>query len=606
MTTKKETAHTKRKKNIRLAVVLTLLLTAALVVVFVLVSPKDETYKPGEEIEGLTDDLGRELPEDHPKVTFTDVTAETGIGFKHFHGQRSTQLPEDMGPGAAWGDYNNDGFEDLFIANFSGPLDMTEEEAANSPARCVLYRNNGDGTFAEAAEEAGLDIRGSYNSAAWCDYNRDGRLDILITALGKNRLFTNNGNGTFKEETDQSGIGTFRGYWAGVNWGDFNNDGWPDIYITGYVRYAPQDPGQKSLQVNAEVPVSLNPSSFKPERNLLFRNNKDGSFTEMAAEAGVANEQGRSLAAVWVDINHDGQQDLYVANDVSDNVLYLNQGDGTFEDVSHAALVADYRGAMGIAVADWDNDTDLDMFITHWIAQENALYNNMAAQVEPQENLQPRFMDQADRYGLGQIALDYIGFGTSFLDFDNDGRTDIFVANGSTFQQRDSVHLLVPMKDQLFWNRSSDEGYFDVSRVSGDYFRTEQVGRGSAHADFDNDGDLDLVVVNNCGGAVLLRNDGGNTSGWLQVRLKGKESNPEGIGALLRLYAGGTVQTRSVGAQGSYFSQHTLTEHFGLGKGQAIDSLSIVWPSGARQTIKDLELNTRYMIEESGLTTEIE
>ena len=598
MSQSKGSQVTRRKRLVIITIFSTVFFLLVLGAIYFFSSPEEETYRPGEHVEGLTDDLGRKLPEDYPKVTFTDVSAQAGIDYRHFHGKRSTQLPEDMGSGVAWGDYDNDGWEDLFIANQAGPLDMPAEELASSPARCALYHNNGDGTFSEVAEVTGLAIRGQVNAAAWADYDRDGWLDIVVSSLGQNRLFHNDEGSGFTEMTSSSGMGIDRGYWAGINWGDFNNDGWLDLYVCGYVKYTRPSDNQKSLQVDAEVPTSLNPSSFKPERNLLFRNNKDGTFTEMAANAGVDNLTGRSLAAAWFDVNEDGWQDLYVANDVSDNMLYLNKGDGTFEDISLAALVADYRGAMGIAVADWDNDTDLDMFITHWIAQENALYNNSWSRDKGPEKKIPRFMDEADRYGLGQIALDFIGFGTSFLDYDNDGYLDIFIANGSTFQQRDSTHLLVSMKDQLFWNRHSKEGFFDVSRVSGDYFSKEFVGRGSAHADFDNDGDLDIFIVNNNGPGILLRNDGGNQKNWIQVSLEGKRSNPQAIGAIIRVYTGDVVQTRAVGAQGSYFSQHGLTEHFGLNDKTVIDSLTISWPDGSRQKVTGLEGNKRHHVKE--------
>ncbi|MFQ5932966.1 MAG: CRTAC1 family protein, partial [Nitrospiraceae bacterium] len=311
-------------------------------------------------------------------------------------------------------------------------------------------------------------------------------------------------------------------------------------------------------------------------------------FSEVAEVAGVLNEQGKSLEAAWSDLDEDGWPDLYVANDVSDNVLFHNLGNGRFIDVSHAARVADYRGAMGLALGDWDGDEDMDIVITHWIAQENALYSNLRSQLAFRATPGPpplRFMDEADRYGLGQIALDYIGWGTSFIDYDNDGRLDLFVVNGSTFQQRDNPRLLVPMIDQLFWNRGADEGFYDVSAVSGEYFKREYVGRGAAFADYDNDGDVDVFVVNNGGPGVLLRNNGGNRNRWLKVRLEGRQSNRYAIGARLRLVIEKTVQVREVGTQSSYLSQNSLVEHFGLGSHAEADTLEVIWPSGVRDVL---------------------
>ena len=578
-------------------------LTAGLAVAFLIstavvlwaVAPAKEVYRPGEAVEGLTDALARDLPADHPRVSFTDVTSAAGIAFRHFSGRRTSQLPEDMGSGAAWGDYDGDGWLDLFVVNQAGPITMTPAEVAASPARSALYRNRGDGTFAEVAEAAGVAFRGWGMGAAWGDADGDGRLDLFVTAYGENVFYHNRGDGTFAERTAEAGLGGQNGFWTGASWADYDRDGDLDLYVVGYVRYDVQAGAAASRQYDAEVPASLNPSSFAPERNLLYRNRGDGTFTEVAAAAGVDNPAGRGFAAAWADLDADGWPDLYVANDVSDNALYRNLGDGTFEDVSHPAMVADHRGAMGLAVGDWDGDTDFDLFVTHWIAQENALYRSLVADgarlgVAQLNTFQ--FMDEADRYGLGQVALDFVGWGTAFFDYDNDGRLDLFVANGSTFQQPEAPYLLVPMQAQLFWNRGDAEGFFDVSPVAGDYFARALVGRGAAFADYDNDGDVDVSVVHNGGPGVLLRNDagaGGSGSGhWLEVALEGRRSNRQGIGARLRVVAGGRVQVRQVGAQPSYCSQNSMVEHVGLGAAARVDTLEIAWPSGLRQVFTGL------------------
>ncbi|MCH8838838.1 MAG: VCBS repeat-containing protein, partial [Candidatus Marinimicrobia bacterium] len=544
---------TRRKRLLLITVAIGLLFIALMAVVIRRTLKPLPVYLPGEAIEGLTADLARSLPPDYPRVTFVDATEESGIAFQHFYGRRTTQLPEDMGSGAAWGDYDQDGWIDLFVANQAGPLTMTAAELEASPAHCALYHNNGDGTFEEVAAQAGVDFRGWALGAAWGDADNDGWPDLVVTTYGEILLYHNNGDGTFTDLSDQSGLGGRQGFWTGVSWGDFNRDGFLDLYVNGYVDYAYQDPGALSKQYAVEIPTNLNPSSFAPSGNLLYRNNGDGTFTEMAAQAGVENRQGRSLSSSWCDFDDDGWLDLYVANDVSDNVFYRNLGDGTFEEISHASWVADYRGAMGIAVGDWDGDQDLDIFITHWIAQENALYTNLLSQFADMDlpSLQGiRFMDEADRYGLGQIALDYIGWGTSFFDYDNDGRLDLFVANGSTFQQRDEPWRLVPMSNQLFWNRGADHGFYDVSSVSGALFRHKRVSRGAAFADYDNDGDLDIFIVNNGGPGLLMRNDAQQEHQWLQVALEGVVSNRSAIGAKLRLVVGSRVHIRPVGAQG--------------------------------------------------------
>ena len=554
-------------------------------------SKQQEPYRPGEEIEGVRAELGRTIRSDYPKITFVDATEEAGIDFQHFSGQRTAQLPEDMGSGAAWGDYDNDGWLDLFVVNEVGPLTMNDDEINRSPSHCALYHNNRDGTFAEVSEKAGVDFRGWGMAAAWGDYNNDGWLDLFISCYGENVFYHNNGNGTFTARTRETGLGGRKGFWAGASWADFNRDGYLDLYVCGYVKYSYNEEAGAMLQYDVEVPASINPSAFEPERNLLYRNNGDTSFREIAIKSGVADANGRSLSAAWCDFDDDGWPDLYVANDVSDNVFLRNLGNELFEEISHAALVADYRGAMGIGVGDWDEDADMDIFITHWIAQENALYNNRSA-----EFAGLKFMDEADRFGLGQIALDYIGWGTSFFDYDNDGRLDLFVVNGSTFQEKGNPHLLIPMRDQLFWNSGADEGFYDVSAVSGEVFNYEHVGRGAAFGDYDNDGDVDIFVVNNGGPGLLLRNDGGNGNRWLKVRLQGGQSNRLAIGAKLRLVTETTVQIRQIGAQSSYCSQNSLTQHFGLGTYSKADSLEIIWPSGLRQVLYALPTNQTLQI----------
>lgn len=592
---------TKRKRRLTTAIIIGFIFIGTLIAWGFYKINSKENYVPGGEIEGVTSDLSRDLPEGYPKASFHDATLEAEIHFNHFSGQRTIQLPEDMGSGVAWGDYDNDGWQDVFIANFSGSIDLSTDELLKSKSHSSLYHNNQDGTFTEMSSKAGVNLKAWANACAWGDYNNDGLLDLFISTYGKNYLYQNKGDGSFKNVARQAGIDSFDNYWTGVNWGDYDLDGNLDIYVCGYVDYQPSASSTTTLQYNATVPTSINPSSFKPIENLLFHNNGDGTFTELAKKAGVQNENGRSLAAVWCDFDDDGLPDLYVANDVSDNAMYRNTGDGTFEDVSYASFVADYRGAMGIGTGDWDNDSDYDMFVTHWIAQENALYTNLAAQINTQDlatKNRLKFMDEADRYGLGQIALQYIGFGTFFFDYNNDEYLDIFIANGSTFQKHDNPKELVSMKDQILWNRGNKEGFYDVSLVSGRYFSEAYVGRGAAYADYDNDGDLDVLIVNNVGPAKLLRNDGGNDGNWIQLKLTKSLKNRNALGAKIRLVSGDVEQVKQVGSQGSYLSQNSLIQHFGLGNKMVADTVEITWPGGNSQVLVQLKANQSYTISE--------
>jgi hypothetical protein len=576
-----------------------------LVAAIIFIPEKPAPYRPGTEAatsDEITRRLVRELPADAPKIQFVDAARESGIDFKHFQDERSIQLPEDMGSGAAWGDFDNDGDPDLFLVNESRLAGPGGSPELTSTARAALFLNDG-GRFTDVTESAGVPVRGLGMAAAWGDYDGDSNLDLVVTRFGTNVLYHNNGNGTFTDVSQPSRIGSEKGFWTGATWADYDLDGDLDLYICGYVQYRNDEKLARmtSLQYNAVVPFTLNPSTYSPERNLLFRND-GGRFKEVAVEAGVENPTGRSLSATWSDFDQDGRLDLYVANDISDNALYWNKGDGTFEDVSHPSWVADYRGAMGLGVGDWDNDGDQDMFVTHWIAQENALYENLHGTMPAGPGEPVHFVDNADMLGLGQVALDYIGWGTGFIDFDNDGWLDLFVVNGSTFQVTDDPGKLIPMPNQLFWNAGPGRGFFEMGEAGGQSFAVENVGRGAAFADYDLDGDIDALVAVNGGPARLLRNDGGNEKSWARVvireatppdarsgRRSGGVVNTFAVGARIRITTGELTQLRELGVNTSYLGQDPPGEaHFGLGEAESIDILEITWPDGSEQTFENL------------------
>jgi tetratricopeptide (TPR) repeat protein len=561
----------------------------------------EQSYQPGEDREGITSELARGLPENYPRVIFTDVTRSSGIEYLHFSGKRSSQLPEDMGSGAAWGDYDNDGWMDLMVANEVGPLTMTEDARRKSSARARLYHND-HGTFSDVTDKAGIDFRGWGMGVAWGDYDNDGNLDLVMSAYGRNVLYHNNGDGTFTDRSLVSGVGVPVGFWTGASWGDYNRDGFLDLYVTGYVKYIRPENEAGQSRYGIDNPASINPASFAPEHNLLFRNNRNGTFTEVAAAAGVTDVTGRGLSAAWADFDGDGWLDLYVANDQSNNAFFRNLGNGKFANISNSARVGDYRSAMGIAVGDWDNDGAQDIFLTHWLAQENALYTNQFSASKKRltggNGSKLTFMDEADRFGLGQISLDFVGWATSFIDYDNDGKVDLFVVNGSTLQDKSDSTRLVPQRNLLFWNQGRRAGFFDVSRVAGATFGKEFVGRGAAFADYDNDGDEDVFIVNHGGPGILLRNDGGNRNHWLQVEVRGTKSNRQGIGVTVRVVVGDTTQTRQIGAQSSYLSQNSLIETFGLGVAVRADTVEVRWPSGPRVTRVGVSANQRLLITE--------
>lgn len=533
---------------------------------------------------------GMSLPPGAPEPLLTDVTRAAGLGsFRQFLGPRSSQLPEDMGSGVAWGDFDNDGFDDLFVVSGGGSLDSPDSELAPS----ILYRNLGNGRFEKVKGFPELRIRGM--GAAWGDYDNDGRLDLVVTSYDRIYLFHNNGKGTFADVSHKVGLDRYRGFWTGVSWGDYNRDGYLDLYVCGYVKYKrdEQTAATSSTQFGLEVPFTLNPASFEPERNLLFRNNGNGTFTEVAKELGVDNPDGRSLSALWHDFDGDGWPDLYVANDISENKLYLNRH-GSFVDAGRSAWVEEYRGSMGLAVGDFDRDGDDDLFISHWIAQGYALYQSLLSEQNGMANgSELHFTDVAANMGIGQTSLQKIGWGTSFVDLDSDGWPDLIVANGSTFEQKDAwPRQLVSMPSFLFWNAQGN--FFHDLAPWNRSLSQPHVSRGLAVADYNNDGAMDIAIIDHSEGIRLLRNDilQGN---WAEFRLHNRvppHGAPLGFGdgATVIAWVGGVPLRRTVGSS-SYLSQDSHRIHIGLGSATKIDRLEVRWLRGQSESWTNLGTN---------------
>lgn len=572
----------RQRRLLRTALAAALVLAGA---ALALLAMRERTeYVPGTMEAGLVDSLGRALPSDRPGLRFTDVTTAAGIDFRHFPTTRTNRLPEDMGSGVALGDVDLDGWTDVFLANVAGPIE-TDLARAPREARCALFRNRGDGSFEDASASSGADLALLANGAAFADVDSDGDLDLVVSAYRELRLLANDGLGRFADVTHGAGLAGFDGFWTGIAVGDADRDGDVDLYVCGYVRFdlGAAAGSRVEAQYGVDIPIGLNPSAHAPERNLYFENDGYGRFVERARELGIANENGRSLGATFADLSGDGWPDLYVANDVSDNAFFVNRGDGSFEDRATQALVADYRGAMGLAVADFDGDLDLDFVVTHWLAQENALYVNQLA--APGAGDVTMFMDQADRYGLGQLALDKVGWATRFFDLDNDGALDLFVVNGSTVPAKSDVSRLAPQKSQLFWNAGRERGFFEIGAVAGDFFSEAHVGRGGATFDFDLDGDEDLLVTVHGDRPRLLRNDGGDANASIRVRLRQPGGNRFAIGARIAVHLGQRTLVDETDTQGSYLSQHAVGEvAFGLGAAPQADQVVVTWPDGASES----------------------
>lgn len=540
-------------------------------------------------------------------VTFVDATNEAGIRFQHSSGTRSSLLPEDMGSGAGFADVDNDGDIDLYIVNIPGPF--TPNATRNTGNTNALYRNNGDGTFTDITSTAGVGHQGYGMGCVFADYDGDADLDLYLTNYGENVLYRNNGDATFTDVTEVTGVGCE--LWStGAAFADVDGDTDLDLYVCNYVTYDLEKLEQmkeESLQSGKPVPSALNPHVFEPQDNVFYRNNGDGTFTDATNEVGIAAAGGRSMQAIFSDFDNDNDLDLYVANDTSDNYVYRNDGSGRFTDVSAASWAADFRGSMGLTAGDYDADGDMDLFMSHWVDEENALYRNLLKEAagsqqsavgkEPfvAESQHIRFVDESYTALLAEESIKQIGWGTSLFDYDNDGDLDIFVTNGSTFQELSRPEVLIPQADMLFQN-NGDETFTDVSQGVGIAALPIRVGRGATFGDYDNDGDVDIFVVNNHAPPTLLRNEGGNRNNWLQIKLVGSGTNRDAIGAKIQVKTADHTQIREIYAGDSYMSFNSLIAEFGVGNATQIETLQVTWQNGETQKLHNVPANQRIRI----------
>ena len=526
-------------------------------------------------------------------VTFVDVTNEAGIQFEHSSGTRSSLLPEDMGSGAGFADIDNDGDIDLYIVNIPGPFTPNGETHKGNTN--VLYRNNGDGTFTDITRAAGVGHQGYGMGCVFADYDGDADLDLYLTNYGENVLYRNNGNATFTDVTEVAGVGCE--LWStGAAFADIDNDTDLDLYVCNYVTYDLEQLEQmkaESLQSGKPVPSALNPHVFEPQDNVFYRNNGDGTFSDATEETGTAAVGGRSMQAIFSDFDNDNDLDLYVANDTTTNHIYRNEGSGSFTDVSTESWAADFRGSMGLTAGDYDADGDIDLFMSHWVDEENALYRNLLA--EDGNTQQIRFVDESYTALLAEESIKQIGWGTTLFDYDNDGDLDIFVTNGSTFQELRQPEVLIPQADMLFRNER-DGTFTDVSESAGIAALPIRVGRGAAFGDYDNDGDVDIFIVNNHAPPTFLRNEGGNRNNWVYVRLVGVGANRDAIGAKIQIKTADQTQVREIYAGESYMSANSLIAEFGVGNATQIETLQVTWQNGETQKIHNVPANQRIQI----------
>ena len=533
-------------------------------------------------------------PTGKPGFRLIDVTAAAGLTFRHNNGAYGKKLlPETLGSGCAFLDYDADGWQDILLIN---GMDWPGHRRQRSTLR--LYRNNRNGTFTDVTRAAGLDVEVYGMGVAVGDFDNDGFPDVLVTCVGQNRLFRNTGKGTFVDVTRASGLGGREAFSTSAMWVDVDRDGHLDLFVCNYVRWSAEHDVFCSL--DGRQKSYCTPEAYRGDTCWLFRNRGNGTFEDVTATCGIFDSSSKSLGVALIDHDQDGWPDLFVANDTQPNKLYRNLRNGTFKDVALDAGVAlsedgKARAGMGIDVADFANSGRPGAAITNFEGEMIGLY---AAQEIG------RYDDVATRAGVGIPSRNRLGFGCAFADLDLDGALDLIVANGHIDDTVRNIqgHVGHAQSPQLFLNQGNGT-FRDGTSDVGDEFAQPKVGRGLACGDFDGDGDVDVLMTTNNGPAVLFRNDVAAGHRSIRLRLVGTKSNRDGIGATVRIFHGATVQSRTVKSGSSYLSQSELPVTFGVGSRDRIDRVVISWPSGATQEFKTVATGKTYVcVEGKGIS----
>ena len=527
-----------------------------------------------------------------PRVTFVDVASASGIHFRHDNAATPEKyLIETMGSGCGWIDYDQDGLLDLYLTNGAA----TKLYKPAHPLRSALYRNNGDGTFTDVTAKAGVGAEGLFGmGVAVGDYDNDGFPDLFVLGYGRCILYHNNGDGTFTDVTARAGVANEGRWGSSAAWFDYDNDGRLDLVVANYVDWSPErnfwcgdhGPGMRSY---------CHPDDYNGEPPRLYRNNGDGTFTDVSERSRVGLKPGNGLGIVTFDYDDDGWQDIFISNDSMANFLFHNNHDGTFSEVAFAAgvaLSADGRAeaGMGTDAADVRGHGRMDLLVTHLDSQLARVYENLGG---------GEFDDATLRCQMGYATFHTSGFGARFMDYDNDGASDIFMANGHVLDNIEKYNASVRYAEPKMMFRNTGHGVFEnVSDRLGEDFGLPRVSRGAAIGDFDNDGDLDILVNNNGEAPQLLRNDGGNANHWLQILLVGTKSNRDGVGARVKVAAGDLALLDQRKGGMSYQSAQDPRLHFGLGQRTNVDAIEIRWPSGTTTSLGNMKADQIITVKE--------
>ena len=531
---------------------------------------------------------------------FTDVTREAGVAYKITCGDEVTEYLIDVnGQGAAFFDYDNDGDQDIYLVNGSSRKSIKSGKLPHD----FLLRNNGDGTFTDVTEKAHLGDTEWSSGVAVGDYNNDGYLDVYVTNFGPNKLYRNNGDGTFTEVGEKAGVADpkwkFPKWSMGAAFGDIDNDGYLDLYVCNFTDFNYQEdrppPNINSPCKMKGVPIACAPEKYNGTQHLLYHNNGDGTFTDISEQAGITRKDpGRGFAVVFSDFDNDGDQDIYVANDSGPNFYYVNDGKGHFTDrsLTSGTSVDEFgnaQGSMGLTAGDVNGDGLTDIFITNFVDQPNTLYINQGSNL---------FLDKTTTFGIGMLGFHYSGWGTKLFDFDDDGWLDLFFTNGHTMEQLEKEFPMDLFAEPSYLCRNEQgKGFKEVSEAVGLRKIPNKVSRGTAFGDYDNDGDIDILIINKNDIPYLLRNDGGNANNWINIRTEGVKSNRCGFGAKIMVTAGGFTRYYEVRGSDSYLSSNDLRVNAGLGNRTEAD-IEIRWPSGRVDKQPGVKVNQFYLARE--------